>query len=157
LKLNRTEEGADDDDDDAALPLFGNGGDGEYEKALCQLAAAVHAGDAQGLAASLLDAVASLAAGAGLLRKPRPADDGAGSDAMMSHDAAGEGVAETSQWLQLLQYASLMLRALPARRGGAGGGRGANGWEVRGAAMGLQDVWEALLMPGVRHEDAAVR
>jgi len=104
----------------------------------------------------MLDALAALAAKVGLLRKPCNADDddGDASARAMQPERVDGGAAEPSQWLQLLHYASLLLRALPTRRG-----VGANGrvWDVVGAGLNLADVWEQLLLPAVRNEEPAVR
>lgn len=162
----------DDDDDNenssggSGVPLFGNGGDGKYEKALARLAASVHAGGPQEYGRAMLDALGSLAARAGLMRKPGAADKdddgsgyggcgGDGGSGEADGDGEGGGVAEPCQWLQLLQYAALLLRALPTKRV-VGAGR-ARGWDVEGAAMTLRGVREALLLLGVRHPVAAVR
>ena len=61
-------------DESSGLQLEGNGGDGMFESAVVQLVAAMQ-GTTAGFVSAMLDGIADLAAGAGLLRKPADGAD----------------------------------------------------------------------------------
>jgi hypothetical protein len=142
----RSAEGGEDDAGDGQ-PLFANGGDGAYEAALAKLASAVHAGGPEQLAGAMLRVLSRLASKAGILDAPEAAD------AASAEAAAARGAA--AGWLQVLQYARLMLQSLPGRRGG-----GSRLWADGVAGDGgltMDGMWARLLMPGVVHAAADVR
>jgi hypothetical protein len=104
----------------------------------------VHAGGPERLAEAMLSVLVRLGAKTGAL------PEGAGA-CESPEAAAARGPA--AAWLQVLQYARLMLRALPARRGGVRAwGRGGDDGDLT-----VENLRELLLMPGVVHTSAAVR
>ncbi|KAI8474193.1 MAG: hypothetical protein J3K34DRAFT_518335 [Monoraphidium minutum] len=167
----RDEEGADDDGDDgdgeggagaSGVPLFGNGGDGRYEAAVAALAAAVHGGGPRELAAAMLGGLAALAAKAGAPLVGGSEVGGGGDGDDRGDGDGGGGRPEVCQWLQLLEYACLLLRALPARRPPPPGSAAAAApWDVAcdgsGGGATLAGVWERLVLCGLRHGSPAVR
>eukprot|EP00879_Flechtneria_rotunda_P029638 GHRR01032070.1.p2 GENE.GHRR01032070.1~~GHRR01032070.1.p2 ORF type:complete len:200 (+),score=99.69 GHRR01032070.1:674-1273(+) len=126
--------------DTAGLQLVGNGGDGQFEAAVVQLVLAVQGSDAEFIS-TMLDGIAALAAGAGLLLN-EGFQDGAATPSF-SVDAA-----DASQVFQCLAYTRLMLQQLHS---------GLPVHHTTHGALTISSLWELLLLLALKQDHLAVR